>query len=154
MAAAVADFRPAASQKTKIKRGAGSLSLELEATPDILADVARERFFAAGSIGAHRERLIIGFAAETDHVAEHARAKLAAKGADLIVANDVTQDGAGFDVDTNIVTFFFREGGEVRLPQMSKFDAANRVLDELLRLRHPSSSPQSEFHAGLDATRK
>jgi phosphopantothenoylcysteine decarboxylase/phosphopantothenate--cysteine ligase len=154
MAAAVADFRPAASQKTKIKRGAGSLSLELEATPDILADVARERFFAAGSIGAHRERLIIGFAAETDHVAEHARAKLAAKGADLIVANDVTQDGAGFDVDTNIVTFFFREGGEVRLPQMSKFDVANRVLDELLRLRHPSSSPQSELHAGLDATRK
>ncbi len=154
MAAAVADFRPAASQKTKIKRGAGSLSLELEATPDILADVARERFVATGSIGAHRERLIIGFAAETDHVAEHARAKLAAKGADLIVANDVTQSGAGFDVDTNIVTFFFREGGEVRLPQMSKFDVANRVLDELLRLRHPSSSPQSEFHAGLDATRK
>ncbi len=93
-----------------------------------------------------RERLIVGFAAETENVAEHARSKLAAKRADMIVANDVTREGAGFDVDTNIVTLFFREGPEVQLPKMSKLDVAHRVLDELLRLRqqqmasHASSS--------------
>ncbi|HXN64765.1 MAG TPA: bifunctional phosphopantothenoylcysteine decarboxylase/phosphopantothenate--cysteine ligase CoaBC [Candidatus Acidoferrales bacterium] len=146
MAAAVADFRPSAPQAEKIKRGRAALSLELAPTADILADIARDRFVASGKSQESRERLIVGFAAETQNVAEHARAKLAAKRADMIVANDVTREGAGFDVNTNIVTLFFREGPEVELPKMSKLNVAHRVLDELLRLRqqqvasHPSSS--------------
>jgi phosphopantothenoylcysteine decarboxylase/phosphopantothenate--cysteine ligase len=128
MAAAVADYRPVAQHREKIKRGTGHLTLELEATPDILGDLAREK----------GERILVGFAAETEHVAEHAREKLATKGVDLIVANDVTQDGAGFDQETNIVSLFARDGREFALPRMSKFDVANRVLDEVLRLRHGS----------------
>ena len=127
-AAAVADYRPVAHQAKKIKRGATRLTLEFEPTPDILADVAREK----------GDRILVGFAAETDHVAEHAREKLAAKRADLIVANDVLQGGAGFDQDTNIVSLFTRDGREITLPRMSKFDVANRVLDEVLHLRHGS----------------
>ncbi len=127
-AAAVADYRPVAHQSRKIKRGTGRLALELEPTPDILADVAREK----------GHRILVGFAAETDHVSEHAREKLAAKRADLIVANDVLKEGAGFDQDTNIVSLFTRDSREVNLPRMSKFDVANRVLDEVLRLRDSS----------------
>jgi phosphopantothenoylcysteine decarboxylase/phosphopantothenate--cysteine ligase len=127
-AAAVADYRPVNQQPKKIKRGAGRLMLELEPTPDILADAAREK----------GDRILVGFAAETDHLAEHARGKLAAKGADLIVANDVLEQGAGFDQDTNIVSLFSRAGHEVTLPRMSKFDVANRVLDEVLHLRRGS----------------
>jgi phosphopantothenoylcysteine decarboxylase/phosphopantothenate--cysteine ligase len=128
MAAAVADYRPVAPQQKKIKRSAGRLALELEATPDILADLARDK----GS------RTLVGFAAETDALAENARAKLASKGADIIVANDVTREGAGFDVETNIVTLFFRDGREVALPQMTKLDVANRILDEVLAIRRHS----------------
>ncbi len=124
-AAAVGDYRPVAHHTEKLKRGAGRLTIELEATPDILADLAREK----------GDRILVGFAAETDHMAEHARQKLVAKRADLIVANDVTQEGAGFDEETNIVTLFLRDGREVSLPRLSKFDVANRVLDEVLQLR-------------------
>jgi phosphopantothenoylcysteine decarboxylase/phosphopantothenate--cysteine ligase len=134
MAAAVADFRPANPQDTKIKRGAGKLTLELESTPDILADISREGASASSSQGQHR-RIIIGFAAETNDVASSARKKLTSKNADLIVANDVTEPGAGFDGDTNVATLFSRDAEEVRLPKMSKFDVAGRVLDELVRLR-------------------
>jgi phosphopantothenoylcysteine decarboxylase/phosphopantothenate--cysteine ligase len=81
-------------------------------------------------------RVLIGFAAETEHVADSARAKLARKGADMIVANDVTQQGAGFDTDTNIVTFFLNDGREIALPKMSKSDVADRILDQALELRH------------------
>jgi phosphopantothenoylcysteine decarboxylase/phosphopantothenate--cysteine ligase len=138
MAAAVADFRPAAPNAQKIKRGAGKLALELESTPDILAEVAKE---AGAEVRANvARRVIVGFAAETNDVAGNARKKLNAKGADLIVANDVTEPGAGFDGDTNVVTLIFREVPEnsvpeVRLPKMSKFDVATRVLDEVVRLR-------------------
>jgi phosphopantothenoylcysteine decarboxylase/phosphopantothenate--cysteine ligase len=124
-AAAVADYRPVEQHSRKIKRGAGRITLELEPTPDILADLAHNK----------GERILVGFAAETDHVAEHAREKLQAKSADLMVANDVTQEGAGFDTDTNVVTLLARDGREIPLPRMSKFDVANRVLDEVLRLR-------------------
>ncbi len=127
-AAAVADYRPVAPHAKKMKRGAGRVTLELEPTPDILGNLAREK----------GERILVGFAAETDHIGEHAREKLAAKRADLIVANDVTQQGAGFDQDTNVVTLFARDAREVALPRMSKFDVANRVLDEVLRLRQLS----------------
>jgi|CZKC01.1.fsa_nt_gi phosphopantothenoylcysteine decarboxylase/phosphopantothenate--cysteine ligase len=134
MAAAVADFRPANPQAAKIKRGSGKLTLELESTPDILADISREGASASNSHGQNR-RIVIGFAAETNDVATSARRKLTSKNADLIVANDVTKPDAGFDGDTNVVTLFSRDAEEVRLPKMSKFDVAGRVLDELVRLR-------------------
>jgi len=127
-AAAVADYRPAAPQEKKMKRGKGRVTLELEPTPDILADLA----------AAKGRRILVGFAAETDRVAENARAKLAGKKLDLVVANDVTQQGAGFDADTNVVTLFARDGREEALPKMSKRDVAHRILDEVVRLKNGS----------------
>src|SRR5579862_8266659 len=139
MAAAVADYRPVSPYPGKIKRGSGGLTIEFEATPDILADVSR----VAG------ERILVGFAAETEHVAEHAREKLAAKSVDLIVANDVTAKGAGFDHDTNIVTLYKRDGGELALPRMSKPDVAQRVLDQVLELqRAPGRAASLPNRAG------
>ena len=128
MAAAVSDYRPAAAQDPKIKRGSGGFTLELEPTPDILAELGREK----------GNRVLVGFAAETNSVAENARGKLARKGADMIVANDVTQEGAGFDTDTNIVTLYLRDGREVPLPKMSKLDVANRILDQVLEIQKQS----------------
>jgi phosphopantothenoylcysteine decarboxylase/phosphopantothenate--cysteine ligase len=128
MAAAVADHRPVSPQAQKIKRGAGRVMLELEPTADILADLARQK----GS------RILVGFAAETEHVAEQARQKLTTKGADMIVANDLTQEGAGFDVDTNIATLFLRDGRELPLPKMTKLELADRILDQVLELRQRS----------------
>jgi phosphopantothenoylcysteine decarboxylase/phosphopantothenate--cysteine ligase len=138
MAAAVADFRPASPQKAKIKRGTGKLTLELESTPDILKDITRDAASSASS-GKPR-RIVIGFAAETNDAAANARKKLSEKGADMIVANDVTVPGAGFDGDTNVVTLFFRDSAEISLPKMNKFDVATRVLDELGRLRSDVSN--------------
>jgi phosphopantothenoylcysteine decarboxylase / phosphopantothenate---cysteine ligase len=125
MAAAVSDYRPVAPLGEKIKRQSDHLILELEATPDILADIS----------GIRGDRILIGFAAETGNVTENARKKLASKAADLIVANDVTAEGAGFDVDTNTVTLFPRDGREIPLPRMSKLDVAHRILDQALELR-------------------
>jgi phosphopantothenoylcysteine decarboxylase/phosphopantothenate--cysteine ligase len=124
-AAAVADYRPAETQTEKIKRNKHPLTIRLEPTPDILAEAANTKGV----------RLIVGFAAETDHVAENARKKLASKNADLIVANDVTAEGAGFDHDTNIVSLFSRDGRDLALPKLSKSEIAQRILDEVLRLR-------------------
>jgi len=124
-AAAVADYRPTESNGHKIKRNKESTTISLEPTPDILASVARNK----------GERFIVGFAAETEHVAENARQKLAAKNADMIVANDITAEGAGFDHDTNIVTLFARDGRDLALPRMSKSEVAQRILDEVVRLR-------------------
>jgi phosphopantothenoylcysteine decarboxylase/phosphopantothenate--cysteine ligase len=128
MAAAVSDYRPASARDTKIKRGEGRFLLELESTPDILAELGREK----------GNRVLVGFAAETDGVAENARGKLSRKGADMIVANDVTQEGAGFDTDTNIVTLYLRDGREIPLPKMSKLDVANRILDQVLEIQKQS----------------
>jgi phosphopantothenoylcysteine decarboxylase/phosphopantothenate--cysteine ligase len=122
-AAAVADYRPAAPSDQKMKRTQQSATMALEPTPDILASVARNK----------GDRFIVGFAAETEHVAENARKKLAAKNADLIVANDVTAEGAGFDNDTNIVTLFSRDGRDLPLPRMTKSEVAQRILDEVVR---------------------
>lgn len=124
-AAAVADYRPAEPLAQKLKRSKDSVTLKLEPNPDILAGAAKDK----GS------RLIVGFAAETDHVAENARKKLTAKNADLIVANDVTMEGAGFDLDTNVVTLFARDGRDLALPKMTKHEVAERILDEIVRLR-------------------
>jgi phosphopantothenoylcysteine decarboxylase/phosphopantothenate--cysteine ligase len=124
-AAAVADYRPAESHPRKIKRNKEEMSIRLEPTVDILAEFAREK----------GQRLIVGFAAETEHVAENARKKLLAKNTDLMVANDVTAEGAGFDHDTNIVTLFSRDGRDLALPKLTKQEVAQRILDEVLRLR-------------------
>jgi phosphopantothenoylcysteine decarboxylase/phosphopantothenate--cysteine ligase len=132
LAAAVADYRPSAVEEKKIKRGEGSFTLELEPTPDILAELGRHR--APGNA----RRVLVGFAAETDRVAENARQKLARKGADMIVANDVTQEGAGFDTDTNIVTLFLRDGREIPLPKMNKLEVATRILDHVLEIQRQS----------------
>jgi phosphopantothenoylcysteine decarboxylase / phosphopantothenate---cysteine ligase len=131
-AAAVTDYRPSEAAPEKIKRSKESMTISLEATPDILASVARNK----------GERFIVGFAAETENVAENARKKLAAKNADLIVANDVTAEGAGFDHDTNIVTLFARDGRDLPLPRMSKSEVAQRILDEVVRLRSKLRSAQ------------
>ncbi len=124
-AAAVADYRPAEKHIEKIKRNKEPLTIHLEPTTDILAEVARNK----------GGRIVVGFAAETTSVAENARKKLAAKNADLIVANDVTAEGAGFDLDTNVVTLFSRDGRDLALPKLTKSEVAQRVLDEVVRLR-------------------
>jgi phosphopantothenoylcysteine decarboxylase/phosphopantothenate--cysteine ligase len=137
MAAAVADYRPVISHASKLKRGTDHLSIEFEPTADILADVSQRR----------GERLLIGFAAETEHVAEHARRKLKEKAVDLIVANDVTAPGAGFDHDTNIVTIFRNDGREQSLPKLTKIQVAHRIFDEVVELRRSmnrvGSSPEA-----------
>jgi len=130
LAAAVADYRPTQQSSTKIKKDEGSLQIALERTTDILANLGRSK-------GA---TTLVGFAAETDHVAENARKKLTAKNADLIVANDVTAEGAGFDSDTNIVTLFSRDGRDLPLPKLTKKEVAHRILDEIVRLRTASRS--------------
>jgi len=128
MAAAVADYRPARPSAQKIKRGSSPLVLELAPTPDILAEIAAQK----------DGRILVGFAAETAELAENARGKLRRKGADLVVANDVTREGAGFDVDTNIVIIVRADGSLVELPQMSKHDLAARLLDEVVAVRGPA----------------
>src|SRR5579862_319928 len=137
MAAAVADYRPVMPSLNKLKRGAARLNIEFEPTVDILADVSRRK----------GEQLLVGFAAETEQLAEHARRKLKEKSADLIVANDVTAPGAGFDHDTNVVTLFRSDGREQSLPKLTKIQVAHRILDEVVELRrsrhHVGSSPES-----------
>src|SRR4051794_23728881 len=126
-AAAVADYRPAQRAENKIKKGSDRMELVLERTADILADVAAQR---SGRL------LVVGFAAETSEVKENARKKLMSKNLDVVVANDVTQAGAGFDANTNIISIFTREAGEViDLPLMTKAEAAQRILDQVVLLR-------------------
>jgi phosphopantothenoylcysteine decarboxylase / phosphopantothenate---cysteine ligase len=137
-AAAVADYRVAEQSSEKIKRGKEPLTLRLEPNPDILAAMAREK----------GDRLVVGFAAETENVAENARKKLVEKNADLIVANDVTAEGAGFDGDTNVVTMFSRDGRDLPLPRLSKAEVASRILDEVLRLRGVLRSKPAAQRAG------
>jgi phosphopantothenoylcysteine decarboxylase/phosphopantothenate--cysteine ligase len=124
-AAAVADYRPAKRAEDKIKKSADSLELALERTEDILRDVALRR---------SGQQLVVGFAAETNNVLENARTKLETKGLDLLVANDVTKAGAGFDSSTNIITIIGKDDAR-ELPLMSKRLAADRILDEVVRLR-------------------
>ncbi|HUK30248.1 MAG TPA: bifunctional phosphopantothenoylcysteine decarboxylase/phosphopantothenate--cysteine ligase CoaBC [Candidatus Acidoferrum sp.] len=131
LAAAVADYRPSERQTEKMKKGAASLAISLEPTADILADVAKNK----------GRKIIVGFAAETQNVAENACRKLVAKNADLIVANDVTAEGAGFDYDTNVVTLFSRDGRDLALPKLTKSEVADRILDEVARLRSILRTP-------------
>jgi len=129
-AAAVADYRPAEKHEEKMKKTDGSLTVQLEPTVDILQEIA----------GQKGDKFIVGFAAETTDVGQNARKKMAAKNLDLIVANDVTAEGAGFDHDTNVVSLFYRDGRDVAVPKMSKAEVAQRVLDEIVRLRGASRS--------------
>jgi len=129
MAAAVADFRPAEVYPGKIKRQDGVPTLRLEPTPDILAIIAPRR---------RPGQVVVGFAAETGNLLAHAAAKLQQKHLDFIVANDVSQEGAGFDVETNIVTFVFPDGRHKALEKMNKFEVAQRILDEVVAIRKDS----------------
>ena len=125
MAAAVADFRPANPARGKIKKDARGLRLEMESIADEMPRIAAKK-------GA---RMLVGFAAETDDLEANARAKLKRKGLDLIVANDVTREGAGFEVDTNIVTLIGADGSSQSHPQMSKDAVADLILDRIVALR-------------------
>jgi phosphopantothenoylcysteine decarboxylase/phosphopantothenate--cysteine ligase len=125
-AAAVADYRPLKQAEQKMKRS-GPLTIDLEPTEDILAEAVARR---------HPGQLIIGFAAETQDPVAHGRAKLLRKGADAIVLNDVSREGIGFDSDRNAVTFLTRTTA-VELPEMSKRELADRILEEILGLRRP-----------------
>jgi phosphopantothenoylcysteine decarboxylase / phosphopantothenate---cysteine ligase len=124
-AAAVADYRPGRRAGAKVKKTGGGLTLELVPNPDILAELGKVK----------GERLLVGFAAETDELAANATQKLIAKNLDLIVANDITQPGAGFDVDTNIVRLFYRDGREEALPQQDKEQLAHVILGRIAGLR-------------------
>ena len=126
-AAAVADYAPANAADAKIKKdGRDSLTLELKKTPDILSEVSKRR---------RDGQLVVGFAAETNDVVTYAKIKMGKKCLDMVVANDITKEGAGFDTDTNIATIITKSGGEIDLPKMSKREMADRVLDEIIGLR-------------------
>jgi phosphopantothenoylcysteine decarboxylase/phosphopantothenate--cysteine ligase len=124
-AAAVADYRPTACQTTKIKKTAGRMTVSLERNPDIITAIGKRK----GS------RIIVGFAMESDHLLENARAKLVEKRMDFIVANDLTTPGAGFRTDTNIIRILDRAGGDETFPLMDKLDAAGVILDRVKKVR-------------------
>lgn len=126
MAAAVGDYRPAEIAPRKIKRAKGPLELRLEPNPDILKELGAQK----------NGKLVVGFAAETEELTTNATKKLRAKNLDMIVANDVTQEGSGFDGDTNIATIIDRSGASFSLPLMSKSELADRIYDHLVSLKH------------------
>lgn len=117
--AAVADYRPSVCADAKIKKKDGPWTLYLERNPDIIAEIGKKK----------KERILIGFAMESEDLIKNAKAKMLAKNMDLIVANDVKQKDAGFQSDTNIVKILDRDGGIEELPLMDKIDVADRILD-------------------------
>ena len=121
MAAAVADYRPARTSDSKMAKGTGPLNVELERTEDILAGLANHP----------RGRILVGFAMETGDLLAKARAKLERKNLDLLVANDLTVPGAGFAVDTNVVTILHRGGRIDELPRLGKDEVAGQLLDRI-----------------------
>jgi phosphopantothenoylcysteine decarboxylase/phosphopantothenate--cysteine ligase len=125
-AAAVADFRVAERAEQKLKKTAEELTLTLEKTPDILADLGRNK----------GQRILVGFAAETEKLLEHASDKLRRKHLDLIVANDVSRSDAGFNVDTNAVRILATDGSVEELALMRKTEVADRILDRIVALRN------------------
>jgi phosphopantothenoylcysteine decarboxylase/phosphopantothenate--cysteine ligase len=127
-AAAVADYAPANAADAKIKKdGRDVMTLELRKTPDILADVAANR---------RDGMMVVGFAAETNNVVDYARSKMEKKGLDIVVANDITQPGAGFNTDTNAATILVNGRGEaIDVPLTTKRELADRILDEVVNLR-------------------
>ncbi|MEW6183704.1 MAG: bifunctional phosphopantothenoylcysteine decarboxylase/phosphopantothenate--cysteine ligase CoaBC [Bacillota bacterium] len=124
MCAAVSDYRPASLSKRKIKKENAELTVKFTPNPDILME-----------LGSHKnQQILVGFAAETENVLDHARTKLQAKNLDLIVANDIGREGAGFETDTNAVGLVFRDGRFIELPMMDKLSVAHRLLDVILDL--------------------
>lgn len=122
--AAVADYRPKISYDHKMKKQPGEQILELERTKDILFELGQKK----------KDQVLVGFAAETERVAEYAQGKLKKKNADMIVANNVKAEGAGFGTDTNIVTIYKRDGSAEELPLMSKKEVAAKILEEAVIL--------------------
>jgi len=126
-AAAVADYRAKHPSRAKIKKTAAKLTLELERTPDILGNLARQRT---------NGQLVVGFAAETEDVISNAQKKLTTKDLDIVVANDVSREDSGFDSDLNCVTILVRDAPEpIEVAIASKLEVANRILDEVVKLR-------------------
>lgn len=121
MAAAVCDYRPANYSEEKIKKGLGSITIDLVANPDILTEVC----------GVRRPRVVVGFAAESDDLLENARRKLQGKDLDLVVANDITIPGAGFAGDHNAVSIVDREGNVESIPRTTKDEIAARIIDRV-----------------------
>jgi phosphopantothenoylcysteine decarboxylase/phosphopantothenate--cysteine ligase len=134
MAAAVADFRPVAPAAGKLKKDAGPPRIELEPTVDILAELGSRK---------RPGQVLVGFAAETANVAEHAADKLRRKHLDLIVANDVSAPGVGFEHDTNAVTIIDRDGMVQNVPLADKRQVAAAVLDAVVATsaRGPEQAP-------------
>ncbi len=133
-AAAVADFRPAEVAERKLKKEHGPPQISLVPNPDVLAELGARARTAA------RFPLLVGFAAETDDIEANGRAKLAAKGADLLVVNDVGAPDAGFEVATNRVAILHRDGGRTEVPLAAKLTVAGRILDvvaDALAAREP-----------------
>ncbi len=125
MSAAVSDYRPAGLAEQKIKRGEEEMLVKLTHNPDIVAGLGARR---------QQQQVLVGFAAETQDLLEHATTKLQRKNLDLIVANDVSAPDAGFAVDTNRVTILDRQGGVEVLPLLSKEEVADRILDRVAAL--------------------
>lgn len=125
-AAAVADYRPAEVSREKMKKKDEELSIPLVRTRDILAYLGQNK---------KEGQFLCGFSMETEHMLENSRAKLEKKNLDMIVANNLRQQGAGFGTDTNVVTIITKDG-EISLPQMSKDEAAHRILDQILKIRN------------------
>lgn len=125
-AAAVADYRPAEVSREKMKKKDGELTIPLVRTRDILAYLGQNK---------KEGQFLCGFSMETEHMLEHSREKLARKNLDMIVANNLRQQGAGFGTDTNVVTIITKDG-EISLPQMSKDEVAHRILDQILEIRN------------------
>jgi len=126
MAAAVSDYRPLLRAEKKIKRGKGSIEITLEPNPDILKELGQIK----------DGKILVGFAAETEELSANAAKKLREKNLDMIIANNVTQEGSGFDGDTNIATILDRSGAAKALPLMSKDDLAERIFDHYLAFKN------------------
>jgi len=139
-ASAVADYRPITEISQKMKKGPDKLSLELTENPDILARIGEKK----------KNQILVGFAAETSDLVKYAETKLKEKNLDLIVANDVTRPGAGFDTDTNIVMIIDKHGRKAQWPQMPKIDIADKLFDRILAMlrREKKKKSSSSGKAG------
>ncbi len=123
--AAVADYRPENPSDIKVKKQDGTLSINFVRNPDILMELGTKK----------TNQILVGFAAETNNLMEYATGKLVKKNLDLIVANDVTENGAGFGADTNIVHLIDRQGNQTKIEKASKLEIAHKILDKILQLK-------------------
>ena len=129
MVAAVADYKCAQIADKKIKKNNNELSIDLVKNPDIAKELGKVK----------GNRVLVGFSAETNDLINNACEKLASKNLDMIIANDVTQEGAGFGTDTNIIKIIKKDGDIIDLPIMSKVEAGDRILDEVKNIINKNS---------------